>query len=229
MAKGVSPSTGGKPSRGPRPKGGSARPAVTPPTLGGLVKGVRLEASIGEQLRLFRKQLGLTVVEVAQQAGLSPAMVSKMERGITSPSLSTLTVLTWVLNVPITALFRKYDVQRNASHVPAGAGLRVERRGTRYGHEYQLLGHAVRGAVQIEPYLISVNEPGEVFPVFQHPGVEFIYMLEGEMTYRHGGDTYSLKPGDALLFDSDVAHGPEELVKLPVRFLSNMCSATAAV
>lgn len=198
------------------------------PVRGGLVKGVRLEEAIGQQLRAFRQQLNLTVSEVARQAGLSAALVSKIERGITSPSLSTLTILSWVLNVPITALFRKYDVQRNASFVPAGGGLRVERRGTRYGHEYQLLGHVVRGPLQVEPYLISVTDPGEVFPVFQHPGLEFIFMLEGEMVYRHGGDTWRLKPGDALLFDSDVAHGPEELVVLPVRFLSNMCSVTGS-
>ena len=60
----------------------------------------------------------------------------------------------------------------------------------------------------------------EVFPLFQHSGVEFIYVLDGDMIYRHGGRTYKLGPGDSLFFDSDAAHGPEELLSLPIRMLS---------
>ena len=60
----------------------------------------------------------------------------------------------------------------------------------------------------------------EVFPIFQHEGVEFIYMLQGIVVYRHADTTYRLSPGDSLFFDADAPHGPEELVQLPVRFLS---------
>jgi quercetin dioxygenase-like cupin family protein len=48
-------------------------------------------------------------------------------------------------------------------------------------------------------------------------------MLEGEVGYRHGGRTYTLTPGDSLFFDSLAPHGPEELRKLPIRFLSVIC------
>jgi len=47
-----------------------------------------------------------------------------------------------------------------------------------------------------------------------------LYMLEGEMDYRHGDQVYALKPGDTLFFDADAPHGPEVLVKLPARYLS---------
>ena len=53
-----------------------------------------------------------------------------------------------------------------------------------------------------------------------HGGVEFIYMLEGKVRYRHGGDSYELSPGDALLFDSSALHGPETLLEHPMRYLS---------
>ncbi|HEX9446710.1 MAG TPA: cupin domain-containing protein, partial [Dongiaceae bacterium] len=56
--------------------------------------------------------------------------------------------------------------------------------------------------------------------VFQHDGIEFIYMLEGEVGYRHGDKTYLLKPGDSLFFDADAPHGPEELRKLPAKYIS---------
>ena len=60
----------------------------------------------------------------------------------------------------------------------------------------------------------------EVFPTFTHPGDEFIYMLKGRLVYRHGRNTYLLKPGDSLTFQGSVPHGPEELVEVPIRFLA---------
>ena len=54
-------------------------------------------------------------------------------------------------------------------------------------------------------------------------GMELIYMLEGEVVYRHADKLYPMKPGDSLFFDADAPHGPEELSKLPIRFLSIIC------
>ena len=72
----------------------------------------------------------------------------------------------------------------------------------------------------VEPYMITLTEESDIFPAFQHGGIETIYMLEGEMNYRHGDNIYDLKPGDTLFFDADAPHGPEELVLLPARYLS---------
>lgn len=184
-----------------------------------------LEQAIGRQVRHFRKQLGLSITELCNQTNLSPGMVSKIENGHTSPSLATLRALSDALNVPVTALFRAYEEQRDAIYVRAGEGLTIERRGTRAGHQYQLLGHSIHGDVAVEPYLITLEKDSEVFPLFQHVGVEFLYVLSGSMVYRHGDATYPLGPGDSLFFDSDVIHGPEELIEVPVRFLSVISQA----
>ena len=82
------------------------------------------------------------------------------------------------------------------------------------------LGHTIDKGVFVEPYLISITEKSDVFPLFQHTGVEFLYILEGEMLYRHGSRTWHMRPGDSLFFDADAIHGPEELLVLPIRFLS---------
>jgi transcriptional regulator with XRE-family HTH domain len=185
-----------------------------------------LEQAIGRQVRRFRKQLDMSVADLCSATGLSQGMVSKIENGNTSPSLATLSALSAALNVPVTALFRAYEEQRDAVFVRAGEGLAIDRRGTRAGHQYQLLGHSLHGEVSVEPYLITLEEGSEVFPLFQHAGIEFIHMLAGSMAYRHGSSTYELKPGDSLFFDADVTHGPDELVNLPVRFISVMCHAT---
>lgn len=182
--------------------------------------GNSLEAAIGTQVREFRQKLDMTVVELAKVAGLSAGMLSKIEHGLTSPSLSTLQSLANALHVPVTALFRRFEEERDASFVKAGEGLKIERRGTRAGHQYQLLGHTVGKSIGMEPYLITLTDESDVFPIFQHTGVEFLYMLEGEVSYRHGSKTYLMQPGDSLFFDADAPHGPEELHKLPIRFLS---------
>ncbi len=182
----------------------------------------QLEIAIGQQVRVFRKQLHMTVAEVANQADLSPGMLSKIENGLTSPSLATLKALSGALNVPVTAFFRKYEEERDATFVKAGQGLNIERRGTRAGHQYQLLGHTIGKQVFVEPYLITLTEESDVFPLFQHDGVEFIYMLAGEIIYRHADQTYRLSPGDSLFFDADAPHGPEELITLPIRFLATI-------
>jgi len=182
--------------------------------------GNSLEAAIGTQVREFRQKLDMTVVELAKVAGLSAGMLSKIEHGLTSPSLSTMQSLAKALHVPVTALFRRFEEERDASFVKAGEGLKIERRGTRAGHQYQLLGHTVGKSIGMEPYLIILTDKSDVFPIFQHSGVEFLYMLEGEVSYRHGSKTYLMQPGDSLFFDADAPHGPEELHKLPIRFLS---------
>jgi DNA-binding XRE family transcriptional regulator len=201
-------------------KGRRSDGANTERRVQGATPANQLEIAIGQQVRSFRKQLHMTVAEVASQAHLSPGMLSKIENGLTSPSLATLKSLSSALNVPVTAFFRKYEEERDATFVKAGQGLNIERRGTRAGHQYQLLGHTVGKQVFVEPYLISLTEESDVFPLFQHDGVEFIHMLAGEVIYRHADQTYRLTPGDSLFFDADAPHGPDELIRLPIRFLA---------
>lgn len=179
-----------------------------------------LEKYIGTEIRKLRRGADLTVQQLANQAGLSQGMLSKIENGNTSPSLSTLAAVAEALNMPLSALFTPLEQSRDVSFVPANGGLAIDRRGTRAGHVYELLGHGVGGDVGVEPYLITLSEGSETFGDFQHEGVEFIYMLEGELVYRHGTRDFRMRPGDSLFFDSIAPHGPVELVSLPAKFLS---------
>ncbi|WP_047465242.1 helix-turn-helix domain-containing protein [Rhizobium rhizogenes] len=181
-----------------------------------------LEMAIGHEVRAYRKKLGITVTDLAAATGISLGMLSKIENGNISPSLTTLQSLSRALGVPLTAFFRRYEEPRNAVFVKAGEGIELERRGTRAGHQYNLLGHIDNNSsgVIVEPYLITLTTNSDVFPTFQHEGMEFLYMLEGEVVYRHGDQLFSMQPGDSLFFDADAPHGPEVLVKLPSRYLS---------
>ena len=187
-----------------------------------------LEVAIGKQVRTSRKRLNLTVAALAKQAQLSTGMLSKIENGQTSPSLATLISLANALQVPVTSFFRGYEEQRDVTFIKAGEGLSIERRGSGAGHQYQLLGHTIGKPYSIEPYLITIDDESEVFPVFQHAGTELIYMLEGRVTYRHANKTYTLEPGDTLFFDAEASHGPDEIQKLPCRYLSIIVSEAAS-
>jgi transcriptional regulator with XRE-family HTH domain len=180
----------------------------------------RLERMIAVEVRRLRLTGGLTLAELAARVGISKAMLSKIENAQTSCSLTTLAQLADALDVPVTSLFRGADSEREAVFTPAGEGARTVRRGTRIGHDYVLLG-ALRGPhKRMEAHLVTLTERSEVFPLFQHPGTELLYMLEGEMVYGHGRSSYRMRPGDALQLDGEGAHGPQELVELPIRFLS---------
>lgn len=189
-----------------------------------------LEVAIGREVRAFRKKLGITVADLAAATDISLGMLSKIENGITSPSLTTLQALSRALGVPVTAFFRRFEEDRSAVFVKAGEGIDVERRGTRAGHQYNLLGHIGfnTSGVVVEPYLITLTKDSDVFPTFQHEGMEFLYMLEGEVVYRHGGNLYHMTPGDSLFFDADAPHGPERLTHLPMRYLSIICYPQAS-
>jgi transcriptional regulator with XRE-family HTH domain len=182
-------------------------------------QGKLLEEAIGREVKRFREKLGLTISELAKAAEMSAGMLSKIENGATSPSLSSIQALSRALHVPVTALFRSYEEIRDATFVKAGKGLTIERRGTRAGHQYELLGHSPHGPVMVEPYIVTLSEKSDVFPIFQHAGLEFLHILEGEVVYRHGDKTFAMQPGDSLFFDAEAPHGPEELRKLPIRFI----------
>lgn len=186
----------------------------------GRAGGNLLEETIGREVRQLREQLGMTISELSKSSGMSGGMLSKIENGSTSPSLTSLQALSHALHVPVTALFKGYEKRREVTFVKSGDGLAIERRGTRAGHQYALLGHAPHEDLTMEPYLISLLDSSDVFPVFQHEGLEFIYMLEGEVNYRHGDQVFTLQPGDSLFFDANAPHGPEEMRKLPIRYLS---------
>jgi len=198
----------------PRPKSAGVSEVASRP----LVNRSGVAARIGHVARRIREELDLTLANVAQHAGISPGMLSRLETGHVNPSLETIVALAEALGVRPALLLQELGEY----------GLEVVRRGTKRGHTYHLLA-AQRGPVKVfEPFLVTLTDKSEVFPGFQHAGTEFIYILSGEIRYRHGKSSHLLKPGDSLTFRGDIAHGPERLVKVPIRMLSIIIYGGAA-
>lgn len=180
-----------------------------------------LERYLGATIRELRQRHGLTIAQVSEQANISRGMLSKIENAQTSTGLDVLNRIANALGVSMSTLFRGFDVpEGGAQLVKKGDGMEVVRKGTRRGHTYHLLAYDQGPKKRFEPFLITMDDESETFPVFEHQGTEFIHMLKGVIEYRHGQQTYILHPGDTITFQASVPHGPERLIKTPIQFLS---------
>ncbi len=183
--------------------------------------GRSLDDYLGKMIRELRRHDHLTIAEVADQAGISGGMLSKIENSQVSTSLDSLNKIAGALGVSLAHLFRYYNVPAGTAQlVKGGEAMEVVRRGTRRGHTYHLLAYDQGPKKLFEPFLVTMNDASEVFPSFEHPGTEFIYMLKGKLQYRHGTQTYLLNPGDSLTFRGDVPHGPDKLIRTPIAILA---------
>ena len=175
---------------------------------------------VGSRVRELRQAMNMTMSTFAAEADISLGMLSKIEHGQSAPSLSTLVRLATTARVPVTALFRGLDEEHDLVIVRSGEGHEIHHQGGGPGRLYQDLG-TLRGPNRvIEPMITTITEPGGVFPLYQHPGVEFLHVLEGSLDYGYGGTAYRLNAGDTMQIHGEVAHGPVELVELPIRFIS---------
>lgn len=179
-----------------------------------------LKALVGQEVHFWRNERGLTGAKLAELAGVSASMLTKIEKGVVTPSLQTIVALSDALNVPVSMLFYRLQKSRYVAFVPAGKGLFEDRRGTRAGHIYEMVGHNMGHTLGIEPFIVRLDESSSPYPMFQEEGFKFIHMMKGEVIYRHGERSFPLKPGDSLTFDAMAPHGPEKLIKLPAEMLS---------
>lgn len=186
-------------------------------------RGKALDRFLGNNIHQLRIQHSLTIAELSERAGISRGMLSKIENGLSSTSLETLEQLANALGVTLSRLFQGYNLPNSSvQFVKKGQGLEVVRRGTKSGHTYHLLAYDLGPQKIFEPFLISLEDPGEEFSSFEHPGTEFIYMLEGKMEYRVGDEVFTLEPGDSLTFRGEIPHRPEKHNEVPIRFLATI-------
>jgi transcriptional regulator with XRE-family HTH domain len=165
--------------------------------------------SIGEKLRALRLKKKVGLVDLGRHTGLSPALLSKIERGKLFPTLPTLLRIAMVFSVglefffaddrdrPLVSIVRREQRQRFPDKPGAGdvayhfeclSFLAVEVRLNAYYAEFE----------PVAPAKVRLH---------QHTGIEFIYLLRGKLGLRIGEQEYSLGTGDAIYFDSNLPHG----------------------
>ena len=177
-------------------------------------------ARLGLQIRALRIASGTSGGELARRCDISHSLLSRVERGLVSPSVETLDRIALGLNVPLSRFFSDQTQRTDWSFVPAGRGIVVDRIGAVAHYRYELLGHLLSGNLFVEPYLVTLLPQAMPYTSFQHPGLKFLHMVSGKARYRYGGKLVSLAAGDSLLFEASVLHGIEAIVEAPVSYLS---------
>ena len=167
--------------------------------------GVEIKAQtmdVGGRLRELRQERDLSMRSLAKLSGLSTNALSMIERGRTSPSVSTLYKLSEALEVPITAFFRTVPPRQGIVYRKADERSRVEfQRGLWEG----LGGESFIG--RVEPFMLTLEAGATSGPHgLVHSGHEFVICLSGQLEYEVEGGRYSLNPGDSLLFASRLHH-----------------------
>lgn len=161
-----------------------------------------VSVDVGNRLRELREMRNISMRGLAQKSGLSANALSMIERGKTSPSVSTLYKLADALGVQITEFFsqpvekdRIVYVKADArTHVPFARGL-LEALG----------GEQFVGAVT--PFLLTLESGASSGPHrMVHTGHEFVFCLRGRLEYQVENRYYELEPGDSLLFAAEMAH-----------------------
>jgi transcriptional regulator with XRE-family HTH domain len=177
------------------------------------------EVDVGLHLRALRTERGLSIRSLATQSGLNVNTLSLIENGKTSPSVSTLQQLASALGVPITAFFETDAPKNNISHHKAG---KCPRAAFAHGTLEDLgAGLTLQGGhpilVTLEPKANSGSNP------IVHTGHEFVYCLEGQLSYTIEDRIYALDPGDSLLFEAYLPHRWQNTGDTPSRSLLVMC------
>lgn len=161
-----------------------------------------ISINVGERLRELRAINEYSLRALAMKSGLSIHTLSMIEKGKTTPSISTLYKLAEALNVPITYFFNPNNNRRQVIYLRADERTHMPfSRGVFEG----LGGENFVG--NIEPFLLTLESSANSGPqVMSHTGEEFVFCLRGQLEYHVGNQIFELSPGDSLLFAAHLKH-----------------------
>jgi transcriptional regulator with XRE-family HTH domain len=157
---------------------------------------------LGGRLRQLREERNVSMRRLAQTSGLSANALSMIERGLSSPSVSTLYKLADALELPVTRLFSTEEERQQVIFLRAHEGVRVPIVGGlwegRGGEKF---------VGRVEPFVLTLDVGADsgTSPML-HTGHEFVFCLAGVIEYEVEEQKYLLNPGDSLLFAAHLSH-----------------------
>lgn len=161
-----------------------------------------VSVNVGGKLRTMREERGLSIRALARASGISANALSVIERGKSSPSVSTLYKVTDALGVPITTLFRTEPERKTVVYRKAETRPRVS---FQRGLWEDLGGELFSG--RVEPFALTLESGASSGPYpIMHSGHEFVFCLRGQLEYQVENELFLLEPGDTLLFTSNLKH-----------------------
>jgi len=172
-----------------------------------LERGLR-SYSIGDKVRELRLRKKMGLVELGRHTGLSPALLSKIERGRMFPTLPTLLRVALVFSVGLGCFFAD-DRSRHTFAVMRKKerkrfSIRPGSKDAPFFFECLDFNATER---KIDAYFAEfpARSSGKLF-THEHPGNEFIYVLSGKLVLTFRDEKAVLETGDSVYFDSTVTH-----------------------
>ncbi len=186
------------------------------------------DQAIGSALKDLRLKFGFSARQLAETSGVSAAMISRIENGQVSPSISTLDALASALQVPMVSLFRETsNAYSDFTFVKAGEGLKSTRIVNEHTHNYIDLCLHTRRDVQFGARIVTLTKQDASPPLYIGHGVVFIYIIEGSAIYRYGSHEIELNPGDSLSIDAELKYGFVRLLTHELIFLTAQSESTS--
>jgi transcriptional regulator with XRE-family HTH domain len=164
---------------------------------------------IGEKLRALRLKKKMGLVELGKHTGLSPALLSKVERGRLFPTLPTLLRIALVFSVGLEFFFAGAREKPLIAVVRRADRVRLPERpkARESAYQFESLDYpAVERRFNSYYAEFLPAAPGKL-RLHEHDGAEFIYVLLGTLSVHVGGEEHALAPGDSMYFDASVPHG----------------------
>ncbi len=184
------------------------------------------DPTIGNALRDLRETRAISARQLAEISGISAAMISRIESGQVSPSISTMSALSDALDVPLTSLFRDIVSERtDFTHVKKGAGIVSTRLMGDHMHHYINLAAHRRRDLNFEAHLVTITPQDNEPPRYVGHGVLLIHVFEGSAYYHYGKQKLLLEEGDSLSVDTELTHGVTHILTPKFVFLSVQAEA----
>ncbi|MCX8510055.1 MAG: helix-turn-helix domain-containing protein [Rhodobacteraceae bacterium] len=170
--------------------------------------GLGIDGAVGLALRHHRIAAGQAIRELGKIAGISSAMISRIENGQVSPSLATLEALANALSVPVISLFQHTIQRAEVSFVKAGEGLSVTSFAADHVHASMVLAQFTNNSINFSAKRITFESHNNG----NHPqsfanGYVLLTVTSGTCVYLCGGQAFELSVGDTLCFDAQLRHG----------------------
>jgi len=181
---------------------------------------------IGIALRDLRENRSLSARQLAEVSGISAAMISRIESGQVSPSISTMSALSRALDVPLTSLFRDIVSDRtDFTHVKKGSGIVSTRLMGDHIHHYINLAAHRRRDLHFEAHLVTITPQDSEPPSYVGHGVLMIHVVKGSAHFHYGKQDLLLEEGDSLSIDTELTHGVTKVLTAEFVFLSIQAEA----
>lgn len=165
------------------------------------------EHQVARRIRELRQNRNMTLQQVSEIAGLSKGLLSKIETCHVSPPIATLAKIAEALDLSIGEFFEWPESYETLVFCPKRKRQSVRGRRTSSNYVYELLAPGRRHR-DMNPTIVSIDGKTYKFSLLDHAGEQLVFMLQGEMDYIVGNQTYTMLPEDALYFDARSPHGP---------------------